>query len=166
MIFKFRLFGVAGVPKVAKLDDTIDTGFDSGWNEDEIYEEEDYSASVCCNLHGFLPYFYAAPGVEHEKECKDYWTPEKLQELQNGLNEKLKNEILQDITCVQYHEFVEQHSSKCVIKIEVFDSMESEEAVYHMFKRTLTGTNTGFAVLKITCSLSWSVHTIILLQYS
>ncbi len=38
---------------VGLLDDDLELKFDD--EEDE--QDETYSASVCCNVHGFIPYF-------------------------------------------------------------------------------------------------------------
>jgi hypothetical protein len=159
-----RLFGVTRIPKPAppvtleseRMDeeylsnDDFNIMFED--NSGMRSEEEPYSVPVCVNVHGFVPYFYAAP-IGLAFEHRTHWTENKIRSLVDELNDRIRDSVLRDLNSIEYHDFVTKCPDKCVLRIEVVESSQLEEGVYHLFQRTSVA-GCSFVILKIFCSLS------------
>lgn len=108
-------------------------------SSEDVFEEPDvrnpdnfaktHTFSICCNVHGFIPYFYALPTAGFfasngssfdevtEKLCKD-------------LNKKACEAILNNFSMVGVHDFITSGESPVVVQIEGLQIQAVENSVF------------------------------------
>lgn len=113
----YRLFGLARIPVYSSSQDLFD--------EPDFLSPADFdlndSASVCVNVHGFLPYFYAFPLETsfflHEGSNGVAAFDTMKTRLIKALNKKVSEWILEDLAFIQYHELITSGHSP-VVRVE------------------------------------------------
>ncbi|ODM86656.1 DNA polymerase delta catalytic subunit, partial [Orchesella cincta] len=108
--------------------------------------QNDHAISVCCNVHGFVPYFYALPTVPISEE--NFITI--VQELEQKLNEKVSTAVLNDFSLVHVHDYI-TNGFKPVVRIEGVEFCKVENSIFHF--PTSRNWNKKALVLKIFVAL-------------
>lgn len=143
LLHAFRLFGVTTPPQ---------NYGDVGNPSEDVPAKEENSTSVCCNVHGFLPYFYLLPNVADMDE-EDYWTREKS-DFQSWLNEEIKTLILEDVSYLEYHDFVAE-TGKLIARVEVVQvgDGDNNSGIYDFYETRRRPESKRIVLLKIFCTL-------------
>ncbi|CAL8068887.1 unnamed protein product [Orchesella dallaii] len=119
-----RLFGVTRVPSYSASQDLFDEPDFTNPNS----FRNDHTVSVCCNVHGFLPYFYALPTTPI---CDQNGNLETIvNNLKITLNNKVSSAILSNFNLVHVHDYITQNF-KPIIKIECVEFGKVENSIFH-----------------------------------
>lgn len=114
--------------------------------------DKEYAASVCVNVHGFIPYFYALPLTEYfcdDEACFQTFLAMK-EDLLDLLNDSISTSILQDLTLVNVHEFIV--AGHCpVIRVEGVQLHEIQNSIFDF--PACKARNPKSMVLKISVAL-------------
>lgn len=114
--------------------------------------DKEHAASVCVNVHGFIPYFYALPLTEYfcdDDACFQTFLAMK-EDLLDLLNDSISTSILQDLTLVNVHEFIV--AGHCpVIRVEGVQLHEIQNSIFDF--PACKARNPKSMVLKISVAL-------------
>jgi hypothetical protein len=80
-----------------------------------------------------------------------FWMSSEQEDFKIFLNDKIKQKVLQDITYVDYHDFVEE-TGQCIARIEVVKYSETD-GIYHFFESKNRKKGGGTLFLKVYCTL-------------
>lgn len=142
-----RLFGVARIPVYSASEDLFE---DPDLMNPKSFDAKN-CASVCVNVHGFVPYFYAVPRKQYFQNEEGYMEFLEMQtSLEDFLNKKVSDAILSDLTLVHVHDLIIQGHSP-VVSIEGVPLKEVQNSIFEF--PTFRERARDSAVLKVYVAL-------------